>query len=83
MKTWPERKVKRERAVEQMKTTPAYEAVMAARANRATVLDELPLTPDPTDESVHKRQWERKFMVWRNQLKEFQQKRDNDRGDGE
>ena len=72
-----------------MKTTAAYEAVMAARAIRATGLDDLPLTPDPTDETVCKPQWEREFMVWRKKVKEFSRsgtttgEMENDRDDAE
>ena len=54
-----------------MNGTPAHQAVMAARGIHATVLDDLSLAPDRTDETVCKRQRERKFMAWKTKVKQF------------
>ena len=61
---WQQRLNKRQHAVHSIKKKPEY---MSWLANKVSVR---PLTPDPQDAKVSKRQWERSVQQWRRALQE-------------
>ena len=61
---WQRRLDKRQHAVHSIKKKPEY---MSWLANKDSVR---PLTPDPQDAKVSKRQWERSVQQWRRALQE-------------
>ncbi len=57
------RVAKRCAGVQAVKRTPAY--ILVVMSNKA----ERPASPDPFDERVSKRKWEKSMMDWRNDLR--------------
>ena len=62
---------KRRSYVEAIKGTPGYEAYLARKKNGDEKTVKIPGTPDASDKSLSKRQWDEACRKWRNALKEF------------
>eukprot|EP00411_Alexandrium_monilatum_P126254 CAMPEP_0175634730 /NCGR_PEP_ID=MMETSP0097-20121207/1328_1 /TAXON_ID=311494 /ORGANISM="Alexandrium monilatum, Strain CCMP3105" /LENGTH=290 /DNA_ID=CAMNT_0016940349 /DNA_START=16 /DNA_END=885 /DNA_ORIENTATION=+ len=66
---WARRLQKRRTAIAAIKRMPEYSACAEARLGGALAEGEVPLTPEPDDCTVSKRQWEAAVMQWRALLK--------------
>mmetsp|Transcript_107588 Transcript_107588/g.286317 ORF Transcript_107588/g.286317 Transcript_107588/m.286317 type:complete len:282 (-) Transcript_107588:57-902(-) len=66
---WARRLQKRRASIAAIKRMPEYAAVAEVRLSSATRQEEVPLTPEPDDSTVSKRQWEAAVMNWRALLK--------------
>jgi len=75
--TWQRRAEKRQLSVTAGKATPEYGAYTAAipREHRTS---ESPRTPDPTDRTVSKRQWDEGVRLWRLALRQWAVKNTTD-----
>jgi|EP00927_Polykrikos_kofoidii_P073205 hypothetical protein len=60
---------KRRAAITIVKSMPEYNALREHR-QRESSLGILPLTPDPTDQTISKRRWEAEVAIWRNATRE-------------
>jgi len=61
---WQRRLAHRKAAIDFVKTTPQYLEFDNIQRHRG-LDDTEPLTPDPTDRNVSKRQWEKSVQNWR------------------
>lgn len=68
---WLRRNERRRSAVAAIKGKPEYEHMAGLRDTGALPSNEVPLTPDPDDSTVSKRQWEASVMQWRATLREL------------
>mmetsp|Transcript_135794 Transcript_135794/g.378442 ORF Transcript_135794/g.378442 Transcript_135794/m.378442 type:complete len:323 (+) Transcript_135794:77-1045(+) len=66
---WPRRLQKRRAAIAAIKRMPEYLASVEGRSNGLVRAEDLPLTPEPDDCTVSKRQWEAAVMRWRSLLR--------------
>lgn len=66
---WERRLQKRRAAIAAIKKMPEYTACAEGRLSGAIGDEEVPLTPEPDDSTVSKRQWEARVMQWRGILK--------------
>jgi len=66
---WERRNRKRTASVAAIKAMPEYEQVVQLRARGEMKQEDLPLTPDPDDETTSKRSWETSVMQWRSALR--------------
>jgi hypothetical protein len=70
---WQQRKCKRHAAVNLVKKEFAYQTFQreCPRSKRSVALATRTQTPDPTDRTVSKRQWEDRVRLWRLALKQW------------
>jgi len=68
---WHRRLEKRRRAVAAIKGAPEYQVCTWGRDSGLLGPEDLPLTPEPNDSTVSKRQWEGTVMVWRSVLRKM------------
>jgi len=68
--TWHQRFVKRNSAIEGVKESIEYKAVADRRRQPGRMLRKPPLTPDPGNRKLSKRQWENETQYWRKGLRE-------------
>jgi len=68
---WRRREDKRQSAVLSIKASPEYLELLNSRARGERGANAVPGTPDPTDHTISKRDWEKRVMGWRNALKEW------------
>jgi len=66
---WHRRLEKRRKAVAAIKGAPEYQACAGGRDSGLLDPEDLPLTPEPNDSTLSKRQWEAAVMAWRNLLR--------------
>jgi len=66
---WERRNRKRTASVAAIKAMPEYDQVVQLRARGEMKQEDLPLTPDPDDETTSKRSWETSVMQWRSALR--------------
>lgn len=66
---WERRHRKRTASVAAIKAMPEYYQVVQLRARGEMKQEDLPLTPDPDNETTSKRSWETSVMQWRSALR--------------
>eukprot|EP00421_Protoceratium_reticulatum_P067759 CAMPEP_0168422298 /NCGR_PEP_ID=MMETSP0228-20121227/33723_1 /TAXON_ID=133427 /ORGANISM="Protoceratium reticulatum, Strain CCCM 535 (=CCMP 1889)" /LENGTH=302 /DNA_ID=CAMNT_0008436229 /DNA_START=58 /DNA_END=966 /DNA_ORIENTATION=- len=75
---WQRRLQKRRNSVAAIKGMPEYHTCAAERAQGTIAEEDMPLTPEPDDCTVSKRQWEGSVMRWRAQLRQLAWQEHND-----
>mmetsp|Transcript_1657 Transcript_1657/g.3905 ORF Transcript_1657/g.3905 Transcript_1657/m.3905 type:complete len:306 (+) Transcript_1657:51-968(+) len=68
---WARRREKRQAAIQAIRATPEHLALAAARLGGDPTAAAAPRTPDATDSSVSKRQWEASVQRWRAGLRSW------------
>lgn len=69
-----ERLAKRQTYIASIKSTAGYESYRASKASGEEEALKVPVTPNPQDQSVSKRQWEESCRIWRTAIKQFEGK---------
>merc|ERR1712039_379949 len=68
---WQRRIQHRSAAVHYIKSTATYQKLAVAREQGLAEAATRPRTPDPTDRSVSKRDWEKSVQKWRSELQSW------------